>query len=146
MLPDRLDKHIDMTEEGQGCWTWTGRTSKNGYGRILVDGREVAAHRLVYQVFIGSVGKRTKLDHKCCNPACVNPSHMEPVSNKRNTLKGTGPTAVNARKTHCKRGHPLSGRNLATRKTTRKGKPVQFRACRACAAHARGVKQSKGEV
>jgi hypothetical protein len=41
---------------------------------------------------------------------------MEPVTRAVNVLRGDSPNAVNARKTHCKRGHPLFGDNLYTRK------------------------------
>ena len=95
------------------CWVWTGkRKSRNGYGRIRINGHEIVVHRLLYQVFVASVSVRTVLDHKCRNRACCNPGHLEPMCGKRNTLIGVGPTAVNAGKIVCLRGHPLKGRNV----------------------------------
>lgn len=66
------------------CWMWQGRISRNGYGRILVDGREVAAHRFVYQAMIESVGPKVQLDHLCLNRGCVNPDHLQKVSPREN--------------------------------------------------------------
>jgi hypothetical protein len=65
------------------------------------------------------------LDHLCRNRACVNPAHMEPVTNKVNIMRGAGVGAMCALKTTCLRGHPLSGDNLRTR-------PDGERACRTC--------------
>lgn len=81
-LPPRLRALVRLTEAG--CWEWRGRRSRNGYGRILLDGIEIAAHRFVYQAMISSVGARTQLDHLCTNRSCVNPDHLEPVSPREN--------------------------------------------------------------
>jgi hypothetical protein len=48
----------------------------------------------------------------CPHRACVNPAHLEPVTHAVNIRRGNGLAAKAARKTHCKRGHPLSGQNL----------------------------------
>lgn len=52
------------------------------------------------------------LDHLCRVRGCVNPAHLEIVDNTTNILRGEGPTAQNARKTHCKRGHELNAENV----------------------------------
>lgn len=59
----------------------------------------------------GSIPKGLTLDHLCRNRACVNPVHLEPVTNRVNILRGIGITAQNARKTHCKHGHPFTVEN-----------------------------------
>ena len=48
----------------------------------------------------------------CRNPACVNPDHLEPVSIRENLLRGVGPSAQHAKKTHCPAGHSYAGKNL----------------------------------
>lgn len=46
------------------------------------------------------------VDHLCRNTSCVNPAHLEAVTNKENTLRGLTVTAINAQKTACAAGHP----------------------------------------
>lgn len=45
------------------------------------------------------------IDHLCRVTLCVNPDHLEPVSDKENVLRGVGICAINAAKTHCRNGH-----------------------------------------
>ena len=113
-----------------GCWVWRGAMNGKGYG-LCYEGvspgryRWKMAHRVVYEAAKGPIPTGLTLDHLCRNRACVNPDHLEPVSNRENILRGKGATALNARKTHCKRGHELSDRNLKPNKAGRE--------CRKCA-------------
>jgi HNH endonuclease len=107
------------------CWQWTAAKMHNGYGRFKRDGRTLSAHRVAYELVIGSVPDGLELDHLCRNPACVNPAHLEPVTGKVNVLRGETITAANAAKDFCDRGHPLSGENLFVRRGGR-------RLCRMC--------------
>ncbi len=70
------------------------------------------AHRWIYQYMVGEIPEGWTIDHLCRNTSCVNPDHLEAVTHKENVLRGFGPTALNARKTHCKNGHLLDGDNL----------------------------------
>lgn len=101
------------------CWEWTATKTPEGYGGLTWRQTKMLAHR-VSAVLAGmdlSGGK--VVDHLCWNPSCVNPDHLEPVTNKENLLRGRGITAVRARQTHCVNGHPLSGGNLYTHKSGR---------------------------
>ncbi len=117
-------------EDENGCWPWLlapqGKAEGPKYGRFWSQNRQVVAHRVVYELLIGPVPDGLTLDHLCRNTMCVNPNHLEPVTSKENSLRGTNPFAENARKTHCQAGHPLSGDNL---KINSQGN----RMCRACA-------------
>ena len=100
--------HRSYTIQGNGCWIWQGRKTPNGYAVIYVAGRNLVAHRWAYQVLVAPVPDLLQMDHLCRTPACVNPSHLEPVTQRENILRGDSPTARNARKTHCDNGHPLT--------------------------------------
>lgn len=100
-------------EPNSGCWLWTGSEADGaGYGGFWDGKKHCRAHRFSYEAFVGPIPKGLQLDHKCRVRCCVNPDHLEPVTNKTNSLRGIGFAAVNAKKTHCYRGHVLEGYNL----------------------------------
>lgn len=88
------------------CWVWTGRLD-DGYGRFRVDGKLGRAHRFSFLWAHGFLTEGLIVNHVCRNRACVNPEHMEEITQRQNILSGIGPTAINARKTHCVHGHSL---------------------------------------
>jgi hypothetical protein len=65
----------------------------------------------MFEIFKGPISGNLQIDHLCRNRACCNPEHLEAVSRKENILRGKAPSAVNAKKTHCHRGHLLSLEN-----------------------------------
>lgn len=97
-----------------GCWDWTANKNHKGYGLIGPGGpaQNQVAHRVSYELHVGPIPKGMVLDHLCRNRGCVNPAHLEIVTPYENSMRGFGVAALNARKTHCPRGHPLSGENL----------------------------------
>lgn len=87
-----------------GCWIWLGNQS-HGYGYLSVKGKRTRAHRFSYEHHIGAIPEGLVLDHLCRNPCCVNPYHLEAVSQQENRKRQAD--AI----THCKRGHKFSKEN-----------------------------------
>lgn len=93
------------------CWPWLGYINPKGYGQTAPG----FAHRLSWEMENQrAIPRGHQIDHLCRNRRCVNPAHLELVTPRENTLRGTGLSAQHARKTHCPKGHPYSGDNLIT--------------------------------
>ena len=127
-IPERIKAKIDFEGPG-GCWIWKGYVDPQGYGQLCYNGKpHIRPQRMIYEIMVGVIPAGLTLDHLCRNRACVHPKHLEPVSNKENVLRGTGLSAENARKIHCKRGHEFTIENTYIRRTPR---GIQ-RLCRKC--------------
>ena len=93
------------------CWNWIGyKLRPNGYGRVSVNGTRILVHRLAYQRTGKAIPRGLQIDHLCRNKACVNPGHMEPVSNKENHRRAV-PFHPMTLRTHCPNGHEYSAEN-----------------------------------
>lgn len=99
-------------QDTNNCWLWLG-SIKGEYGNLYASlpgekhNRSLQAHRLVYTMLIGPVSDQLVLDHLCRNTYCVNPFHLEVVTERTNILRGRGIGVINSEKTHCPQGHPL---------------------------------------
>jgi len=107
------------------CWEWTGANWKNGYGKIAINCKHIKTHRFIYGYYYGNLDSSLTIDHLCRNTICCNPIHLEQVTHQENVLRGIGPTAINSKKTHCKRGHEFTVQNTFIYKNGR-------RSCRKC--------------
>lgn len=117
---EKVDAHGD-------CWEWLGSATPTGYGTFFpTRNTPVRAYRYAWESLVGPIPPGMTIDHQCNNPRCVNPDHLRVMSLGENCLLGHSPAALNARKTHCLHGHPLSGDNC---RITTQG----YRLCLACA-------------
>lgn len=114
----KVDKHGPvMPGMNTRCWQWMGGLSSGGYGAFYArqdDGslRNVGAHRHACEDRHGPLGSLTA-DHLCRNRRCVNPDHLDPVTQADNNARAEGcPPTINAAKDACPNGHPYSGENL----------------------------------
>lgn len=80
---ERFLGFVDVRDLGT-CWEWTGTKISKGYGEFSVDGENVYAHRWSYEHHVGPIPEGLVIDHLCCNQGCVNPEHLEPVTNEEN--------------------------------------------------------------
>lgn len=98
---ERFLSHVVVTSNG--CWIWYGAKAKTKWGDYglccLSDtNRTCRAHRWSYEYFVGPIPDGLQLDHKCRNTLCVNPEHLEPVTNRVNTTRGER-SLLNVKKT-----------------------------------------------
>lgn len=101
----RFERKVDRTSSS--CWLWTGTTNDMGYGLFKTGGRWRSAHRWSYEHHRGPIPEGLVLDHLCRVHACVNPLHLEAVTQQTNIHRGVSIVAQHARQTSCKNGHPL---------------------------------------
>lgn len=137
---DRLDR-LTMPIPFSGCMVYLGFVSeKPGYVRCKHKGRTEYAHRAVYEEAHGPIPEGLQINHLCEVKSCLNPLHLEAVTRKENARYSYRPEWNSQRsKTHCKRGHELSGDNLYQHKGRRH--------CKACrAAHDRQTKARRKTV
>lgn len=125
----RYDRKIEKTDT---CWVWTGSRDKRGYGRVNVGNGVIRlAHRIIYELYKGKIPKGLVLDHLCMNQPCVNPEHLEPVTQLENIKR-----AYAIKPTVCPQGHdydeintyinPL-GRKVCRKCTNQAGKDYRAR-------------------
>jgi hypothetical protein len=111
-----IEKHLldnCIPEPNSGCWIWEQGPLRDGYGRVYFDGKMRQAHRATYEHFVGAIPDGMQLDHLCRLRCCVNPDHLEPVTQLENIRRGKrGFLEAHQRsKTHCPQGHEYSDEN-----------------------------------
>ena len=109
-----------------GCWMWMLAINPDGYGWARMRGlkQHRLAHRVAYEAFVGPIPKGLQIDHVCRNRWCVNPSHLDPVTQTENFERGI---RARGEDTHCRRGHEFTPEN-----TRRQGKAGMWRVCATC--------------
>lgn len=105
-LPRRVADKI-IPEPNSGCWLWMGCLTRGGYGQLHSIRKTVYAHRYVFELLKGQIPLGLQLDHLCRNRCCVNPDHLESVTQHLNLIRGNGFSGTNSRKIHCDKGHSL---------------------------------------
>lgn len=83
---DRLLSRYDV-DPATGCWRWTGTLMNSGYGQIGRHGRNVCAHRAMWEHHHGPIPRGLTIDHMCLDRRCVNPAHMEVVTYSENNFR-----------------------------------------------------------
>ena len=101
------------------CWEWQAYVAPHGYGSIAVYKRGMVwVHRVAYELLVGPIPVGHQVDHLCRNKRCVNPAHLEAVTQQENIRRQF---AARVRSDVCRLGHPYE--------TDKRG----MRFCRMCA-------------
>lgn len=115
--------HLDLAT---GCWLWDGPRNWGGYGTVAPRTYGTGlAHRAFYEHFVGPIPTGLHLDHLCRVTLCVNPSHLEPVTQHENNRRQM------AAITHCPQGHEYSAENTRWYNRYNQDGTVRYR-CRVC--------------
>lgn len=118
------------------CWIWQGGVSDGRYGSFTPrKGKHVRAHRWAYEHLTQTViPDGMVIDHICRRTLCVNPDHLDVVTQRENLMRAPSAVAAkHAAKTHCKNGHEFTPENTYRRSK----KHPHWRLCKQC------VKDSK---
>jgi hypothetical protein len=135
---ERLLEKVDLKgpiAEGLGhCWLYEAAKS-NDYGRFWLNGKLLPAHTAAYLLFVGKIGSGLEPHHLCLRKQCIRPSHLKLLTRSQHVRLHDGAAGIHARKTHCIKGHPLSGANLKIMRRTRRNQLE--RVCLTCARERR---------
>jgi hypothetical protein len=108
---NQIARFFEKVQITNKCWLWIATKTTRGYGHFQYQGKMRQAHRIAYEWFVGPIEDGMQLDHLCRHRACVRPGHLEIVTPQENSLRGIGPSAINARKIRCCRGHEFNAEN-----------------------------------
>lgn len=123
----------------QDCWLWRGYLRRDGYGATSIKGANRYVHRVAYELLVGPIPEGLHIDHLCRVPACVNPLHLEAVTNHENVLRGKL-GALRERPTECPRGHPYTPENTHMQ---RHSAGYSYQRCRRCSADKARARRSR---
>ena len=90
----RFWSFVDKSGE---CWVWTG-WNNGRYPGFSVGRTKLYAHRFSYELHKGPIPEGAVIDHTCRNKMCVNPAHLEAVTNQENVLRGDSPQVMSLKR------------------------------------------------
>jgi transposase-like protein len=101
---DQFWRHASSSDDPSACWLWTGLVDQDGYGLLTRGSRHDTtgrrAHRYSYMLLVGAIPAGMMIRHRCDQPACVNPHHLEPGTNIENMRDAVDRGRVSAGERH----------------------------------------------
>ena len=71
-----MERFMSKVNKTETCWLWTAGLRHFGHGTFWIDGKNVRAHRWLYEQVKGKIPNGMDLRHTCDEPSCVNPNHL----------------------------------------------------------------------
>ena len=137
--PKIKERLFSYSETKNDCRLWKGVRKAEGYCQININGKFFGVHRVAYTLNKGAIPNGYVVDHLCGVRQCINPDHLEAVTQQENAKRATRSlTTINAKKTHCIRGHTFDKDN-----TYRRPNNPNKRDCKACMKLWRMRKENK---
>jgi hypothetical protein len=87
-----------IPEPNSGCWIWDGTINTSGYGTVDFHRKTTNAHRAAYIIFKGQPDAGLVVDHLCRLRCCVNPDHLEAVTQKENCRRRPDQSGTTAKR------------------------------------------------
>jgi len=100
-----IERFFRKVRKTDSCWIWTGAKNKYGYGTFYYGNRMNRAHRASFKLFKRDFADELVIDHLCTVKLCVNPEHLEAVTQKINVARYY---ASKAPKPVCVNGHAMT--------------------------------------
>ena len=77
-------RHVHRTDDFDECWLWSSSSKSDGHRRVRIGGRLYSPHRIAFVLGKGAIPKGMMVRHKCDNPPCCNPYHLEAGTSRDN--------------------------------------------------------------
>lgn len=138
---DRLEEN-QLRYGAENCWGWAGTKDLRGYGVLsgrsgrASKKRKEKAHRVSYEKANGPIPDGLVVRHKCDNPECTNPNHLE-IGTQKDNMRD-----MVARKRH----NPASNSNLNHQPALSKEQVEFIKSMRFVAKNGRGSGVKKRDL
>lgn len=67
---------VKLGKRADDCWDWLGPKTPAGHGKKTYCGRDVFAHRWIWEILFGPIPEGLVVYATCGTKGCVNPAHL----------------------------------------------------------------------